>query len=61
MKISVNPDKEAVKLVREALKNNDNYCPCKLEKTADTKCICKEFMESTGGMCSCGLYIKEII
>ena len=45
--------------VENALKNNDGYCPCKLQKNEDTKCICKEFREQESGVCHCGLYKKE--
>ena len=58
MKIKVNPDEEFVTEFRQALKNNDGYCPCRTEKTSDTKCMCKEFREMEEGTCHCGLYIK---
>ena len=61
MKIRSNPNKEFVKEIREKLKENDGYCPCKIVKTKDTKCICKEFIEQGLGPCHCGLYIKEEI
>ena len=61
MKIITNPDKELVLKIREKLKENDNYCPCRLEKSADTKCICREFREKIEqgetGECHCGLYL----
>ncbi len=57
--IKQNPNKEYVDEVRRKLKENDGYCPCRLEKTPETKCICKEFREQKEGMCHCGLYIKE--
>lgn len=61
MKIRVNPDKEVVADIREKLKKNDGYCPCRIVKNADTKCICKEFLEQEEpGECYCGLYIKEV-
>jgi hypothetical protein len=41
-----------------ALKNNDNYCPCRRTKSDDTKCMCKEFREQESGICHCGLYEK---
>ena len=41
-----------------SLDQNDGYCPCRLEKTPDTKCMCKEFREMEEGTCHCGLYIK---
>jgi hypothetical protein len=46
--------------ILNALKANDFYCPCKTINNADTKCICKEFLEKDFvGECSCGLYMKE--
>lgn len=56
--IKVSDDKEIVKLIRQKLKENDGFCPCRLEKTADTKCMCKEFREQEEGTCHCGLYVK---
>lgn len=61
MKIRSNPNKEIVKEIREKLKENGGYCPCKIVKNEDTKCICKEFIEQGLGPCHCGLYIKEEI
>ena len=58
MRIMTNPDKEFVKEIKAQLKANNNYCPCRLQKTPDTKCMCKEFREQESGMCHCGLYIK---
>ena len=58
MRIKTNPDKAHVAEIRKQLKENDNYCPCVLEKTPDTKCMCKEFREMEEGICHCGLYIK---
>lgn len=52
-------DEDVKEVVLRALKNNQGYCPCKLEKTPDTKCICKEFREQLEGECHCGLYVKE--
>ena len=59
MTIRQNPDKEYANYIRRQLKDNGGYCPCRLEKTSDTKCMCKEFREMDEGMCHCGLYIKE--
>ena len=46
--------------MREAIKNNDGYCPCRIKKKAENKCICKEFRdmmeEGKSGKCHCGLY-----
>lgn len=56
--IKLNPDKEFVKDFREKIKANEGYCPCRISKTPDTKCMCKEFREQEEGECHCGLYIK---
>lgn len=58
--IKVSTNKDLVEEIKVALKKNDGYCPCKLEKTPDTKCPCKEFRESTSGECHCGLYVKFV-
>ena len=59
MKIVINTDKELVADIRAKLKANGGYCPCRLVKSEDTKCICKEFREQDfEGPCHCGLYIK---
>lgn len=60
MKIKLNNDLEIVQEIRKQLKDNDGYCPCRLEKTLDTKCMCKEFKMQDEGLCHCGLYEKYI-
>ena len=45
MKITYNPDKEVVKTVKEGLERTGGYCPCVLERSEDTKCMCKQFRE----------------
>jgi ferredoxin-thioredoxin reductase catalytic subunit len=57
--IKVTQNKEIETTIRKALKENDGYCPCRVHKTADTKCMCKEFREQSKGECHCGLYYKE--
>lgn len=58
MKIEINPDKEKVLEIQSAIKLNEGYCPCQLEKTERTKCICLNFLESKDEWCHCGLYRK---
>ena len=59
MKITLNPDKEIVKTVKEGLKQTGGYCPCRFERIEENKCMCKEFRESQeAGICHCGLYQK---
>lgn len=64
MKIKLNPDVETVNLVKTGLKESGGYCPCRLDRTEDTKCMCKEFREQIAdpdfeGFCHCMLYYKE--
>lgn len=59
MRIKVTDDIELKEKIRQALKDNNGYCPCRLEKTEDTKCMCKEFRKQEYGTCHCGLYVKE--
>lgn len=61
MKITTNSNKELVSEIRAKLKENDNYCPCRVSKIPDNKCMCKEFREQVerkeSGECHCGLYV----
>lgn len=58
----LNCDERKVREIREALLENDGYCPCKVERSDDTKCMCKEFRSlQKEGVCHCGLYQKVII
>lgn len=63
MTIRQTPNMEYAKEVRQKLKENNGYCPCRIDKTPDTKCMCKEFREQIeegiSGECHCGLYIAE--
>ena len=59
LKIVKNPNEEIFNEVMAEVKANDGFCPCRLEKNADTKCMCKEFrMSTTEGECHCGAYKK---
>ena len=42
-KIRLNENAEVVQTVKEGLKRTGGYCPCRLEQTEATKCICDEF------------------
>lgn len=64
MKVRLNEDKEVVKAILEGLKKKGGYCPCRLEKTEDNKCKCKEFRDQIAdpnfeGYCHCMLFYKE--
>lgn len=54
-----NPDKDTFISVSDAVRANNNYCCCAIEKTPDTMCMCKEFREQQeGGFCHCGRFYK---
>lgn len=59
MTIKFNPDREEALRVMRAVKDNDGYCPCKLIKNEDTKCMCLEFRNQEEGLCHCGLFYKS--
>ena len=64
MKVTFNENKELVAKVQEGLKRTGGYCPCRLERTPDTKCMCKEFRDQIAdpkyeGYCHCLLYYKS--
>ena len=58
MAIIENPNRQVANEVKRRLKETGGYCPCRLIKDDDTKCMCKEFKEAEEGMCHCGLFIK---
>mgnify|MGYP005948148675 FL=1 len=57
--VRLNDDKEMVKSIKEGLKRTGGYCPCRIQRTEENKCMCKEFREQDSGLCHCGLYYKE--
>ncbi|MGI6073001.1 MAG: ferredoxin thioredoxin reductase catalytic beta chain [Lachnospiraceae bacterium] len=64
MAITLNPNEEIVKTIREGLKRTGGYCPCRRERIDDNKCICKEFRDQIAdpefeGFCHCMLYHKS--
>ena len=64
MKVTLNPDKEVVKTIKEGLKRTGGYCPCKVGRKEQNKCMCSEFKEQINdpdfeGFCHCMLYYKS--
>jgi ferredoxin-thioredoxin reductase catalytic subunit len=63
MKITKTTDEMLRSLIEEKLKENDGYSPCRRERTAETKCMCKEFRDQIAnkenGVCHCGLYVAN--
>ena len=65
MKITLNTNEEIVKTVKEGLERTGGYCPCRLERTEENKCMCQEFKEQIKdpnfeGYCHCMLYYKSL-
>ena len=63
-KVSLNPDAEMVKIIREGLEHTGGYCPCRRERIPENICMCKEFREQIAdpdfeGFCHCMLYYKS--
>ena len=64
MAVTLNPDAEMVRTIREGLKRTGGYCPCRIQRTEETRCICQEFRRQMadpefGGYCHCMLYYKS--
>lgn len=64
MKITLNPDKTIVEKIQAGLKAKDGYCPCRIQKTPENKCMCQEFRNQIKdpdfeGFCHCMLYYKS--
>lgn len=64
MAIRLNENKEVVEAIKKGLEKTGGYCPCRLERTEDNKCICKEFRKQMAdpdfeGYCHCMLYYKS--
>ena len=64
MAVRFNENKELVAKIKEGLKMKDGYCPCRLQKLEEYKCICEEFKQQIAdpefeGFCHCKLYYKS--
>ena len=62
--VTLNPNTEIVEKIREGLRRTGGYCPCRLQRTPENKCMCEEFkaqIEDPGyeGYCHCLLYYTE--
>ena len=61
--VRLKEDAEIVRMIREGLKKKEGYCPCRLARTEENKCMCREFREQIDdpafeGLCHCRLYKK---
>ena len=65
MKILLNADAKVVKTIKDGLVKKDGYCPCRIARIEDNKCMCKEFRDQIAdpefeGFCHCRLYYKSL-
>lgn len=64
MEIVLNEDENVVSKIREGLKQTGGYCPCRLARIPENKCMCQEFRNQIKdpdfeGYCHCMLYYKK--
>lgn len=64
MKIRLNENEELVRMIRAGLIKKEGHCPCKLQMSDETICLCEEFRNQINdpdfeGYCHCMLYYKE--
>lgn len=64
MAVRLNENKELVDKIKEGLKRKDGYCPSRLQKLPEYKCVCEEFKRQIAdpefeGYCHCKLYYKS--
>jgi len=53
--MKLNPNKEQVLKIIEAIYKNNGYCPCRVNKSQESVCPCKDFIENK--KCKCNLFI----
>lgn len=63
MKAHMTDNEELKQTIKQALKENDWYCPCVANSKGkpEYKCMCDDFRINVvaGQSCHCGLYIKD--
>ena len=64
MAVRFNDDKDTVARIKEGLRLKGGYCPCRVGKKEEYKCICEEFKKQIAdpdfeGYCHCRLYYKS--
>lgn len=64
MAVRLNSDENIVRAIKEGLEKTGGYCPCKLERIEENRCMCEEFKGQIKdpefeGYCHCMLYYKS--
>lgn len=61
-KVKINPNTIIANCARDAIAQNDGYCPCKIGHTDENKCMCEQFrqqiQDEQNCVCDCGLYVS---
>lgn len=60
IRVTINPNKDLVKDIRNKIKENDGHCACAIFFDDSNRCMCEEFRkqieDGKDGECHCGLY-----
>jgi ferredoxin-thioredoxin reductase catalytic subunit len=64
MAVRFNENAQVVEAIKRGLEKKGGYCPCRVEKKEEFKCICDEFKAQIAdpnfeGYCHCMLYYKS--
>ncbi len=64
MAVRLNENAQVVEAIKRGLEKKGGYCPCRVEKKEEFKCICEEFRAQIAdpdfeGYCHCMLYYKS--
>ena len=64
MAVRFNENAQVVEAIKRGLEKKGGYCPCRVEKKEEFKCICEEFKAQIAdpdfeGYCHCMLYYKS--
>lgn len=64
MAVRLNENAQVVEAIKRGLEKKGGYCPCRVEKKEEFKCICEEFKAQIAdpdfeGYCHCMLYYKS--
>lgn len=56
-----NKDEVFYEKISNAVRKNDNYCPCVLGSRGkdEYRCMCEQFLKQEDGMCHCKRYEKK--
>lgn len=65
MAVKLNENQKVVETIHEGLKRTGGYCPCRVARSEENRCMCKEFRDQIAdpkfeGYCHCMLYYKSM-